>query len=209
LLEAVPDGNGYGTLIVSKTGAARFVGKLGDGTAISYGGPVSVSGRWPIHALLDRRRGAIFGDLFFRDTANSDLDGTLKWVNASDAAKQMLVEIPVHGSRYNKPSRGEAWLTPPDFWVTIGGGNLASPVAPQLLSLPEIGKSNSLTVVGEDRLTIKFDLKSGLFSGMFTNPETRAPQNFSGAVLLKMGTGYGVFTGKKAGVGFVDLQPQR
>ena len=45
-----PQGDGYGTVTVDKKGNAKFVGKLADGSAVSYSNALSRTSEWPVFA---------------------------------------------------------------------------------------------------------------------------------------------------------------
>ncbi len=49
---AAPQGTGYGTIAVSKAGLVRLAGTLGDGTAISAGGPLTAAGEFSVYIPL-------------------------------------------------------------------------------------------------------------------------------------------------------------
>ena len=75
-----PVGIGSGRVTLSRLGAAHFVGRLGDGTAISAGSTLSQGRVWPFYAALYGRLGSISGAVTLdRTQAATDLSGTLEW----------------------------------------------------------------------------------------------------------------------------------
>src|SRR5207244_3644227 len=67
---AFPQGDGYATMTVTEAGTATVNGKLGDGTAFSFGGPIHGDGTLPFYVGLYTstypQRGSVMGTIAFR-----------------------------------------------------------------------------------------------------------------------------------------------
>src|SRR5262249_11025938 len=73
--DAVPGGNGFGTVTVNIAGKLQFSGTLGDGTKVSQGTTVSTFGQWPLYVSLYSGGGAILGWFTFTNESAGDLRG--------------------------------------------------------------------------------------------------------------------------------------
>ena len=74
---SVPQGYGYSTLTVTKTGSGRLQGVLGDGTKIKSIVPVSAIGTWPLYNALYKNHGSCLGWITL--STNSAIDSTVDW----------------------------------------------------------------------------------------------------------------------------------
>ena len=86
----VPQGTGYATLTVSKTGGATMAGKLADGTAFTAAGPLvggTMGDQFVLNVPLPYRsvmtkgaKGLLAGALTFEPLTGSHLDGSVGWM---------------------------------------------------------------------------------------------------------------------------------
>ncbi len=80
-----PVGIGFGRVTLSKVGAARFVGKLGDGTPVAAGSILSQAHVWPFYASLYKGLGSIGGPVTLdRSQPATDLTGNLAWARPTN-----------------------------------------------------------------------------------------------------------------------------
>ncbi len=202
-----PVGIGYGRITVSVTGLAKFVGKLGDGTAVSCGAVISEGGAWPFFAAVYGKKGSISGEVTF-DLTNPDHDlaGTLDWFRPTPARPSGVHgdgfgfgQSQIVGALYPKPAVGRTFLNPTD-----GAGilTLEAPVAhlrnhpdlPAFISDPinvSVDAANKVTFPDAPApapaplgLKVTISRATGLFTGSFKDPaQNNKSISFSGAIV--------------------------
>jgi hypothetical protein len=201
---SLPGGNGYGTLTVSKTGAVKFAGKLGDGIPVTLSGSLDSNGVWPFLFVkaAGRKAGAelLLGSVAFPPAA-SGTAGTLTWyrtANMNDPAYPggFSTTIPFVAAPYAAPPVNYTSAT-----VTFSGGDLVT----ALIEPIGINSHGLVTPGGATPFTLKFTSKSGLFSGSF--PDYGTVRSFSGAVLQSGSYGMGLFEEKSGQTGSVVIEP--
>lgn len=208
-----PFGIGYGRVTVGPTGLAKFAGKLGDSTNLSFGTLISKSGVWPFFASLYKKRGSISGSVIFDSTQpGHDLLGTLEWFRPGPLPGK--VAKGVHGDGFAGQceligARFEKVVGVTQFLAGSGRSGIFSLDAPEARNskgtllpafttnpepgLPDdptatLGVDNKLTV-SDAALGVKCKVKAstGLFSGSFEEFEAPLGKNvtykFSGAVV--------------------------
>ncbi len=76
-----PQGSGVGQITVSASGVVKIVGKLADGSAISYANALSVNGEWPVFIPLYAKKGFVTGNVAFDDQQlESDASSVVTWL---------------------------------------------------------------------------------------------------------------------------------
>ncbi|HYF36654.1 MAG TPA: choice-of-anchor D domain-containing protein, partial [Prosthecobacter sp.] len=73
--DAFPQGHGYVTLLVGKTGTAAIAGKTADGNGITFSTTVGPDGEIMLHQMLHKNTGSLQGMTF--------VDGSLDWFSAN------------------------------------------------------------------------------------------------------------------------------
>ncbi len=198
---AVPAGNGYATLRVSKSGQGRLTGSLADRSSFSVGGSFGVDSAMTIYAPLNGGVGVLAGTLRIAPTEISDLDGTVLWVKqAAFATDALLVAC-----RFEPPAKGETILD-----VAAGEnnatifleGDLVEPVT-QPVTLDSANRV-SLSASLLEGLRLKVNPATGTYSGSFVHPETGAKARIGGVILQKQNAGFGYFHGTQAS-GYTSL----
>jgi hypothetical protein len=221
----VPQGTGYATMTVAKTGGVTMAGKLADGTAFSTSAVLlggSAGNQCVIYDTLTYpsvttkgAKGLLIGNLTFDSIpGSSDLNGTLEWVKPqqSKGAYQAAIDtsLNVIGSAYTAPARGGSVL--PGF---TSGTLTLSDSAALVLPASALIKTGTLTSVnaflitnsGTDNTKVTITPSTGVFSGSFLYPGQTKTTAFGG-VLFQDGTnGAGFFLGPN-GSGNVELTPQ-
>jgi hypothetical protein len=187
----VPNGDGFGTVLVTPQGGIRFAGSLSDGTKLTFSGLLCRQRQWPLYIPLYSGQGLILGWIGFADLATSDLSGTLAWLKpqsfqAAANANGFTYEIPAVGSFFN-PNLSNYVNRPMQFRASGSTGEFTN-----LLSVASNGKLVGTTNGGFD-LTIT--LSQGLFKGKVVDPAARVSRPFRGALLQKTATGYGTLFG--------------
>lgn len=183
----LPEGTGYAVASVTAAGQVKLVGKLPDGTAFSFGSLLSHEGEFPFYAAPYKKKdGYVGGKVAFAEEAVSDFAGGLLWQlpqredTPSPSGPQTLLALT--GARF----------TPPAPRTTV-----APFVAeqPSLLIFENSELSTSVTISERNKVTIpvppaeKMKLKitsaTGLFTGSFLAPGTRAKTSFGGVIYQK------------------------
>jgi hypothetical protein len=212
----LPQGIGYAILTVSKTGAVRLAGVLGDNTRMSRGGTLSKDGRLSIYEGLYRgKQGGIIGRMTFASKPGiSDAEGTLHWFKPAATTDKLfpagfVTTTAVVASRYIAPRRGVFALN------GLEGSAGRATVAFSQGNIVPFGKSISIsrshrvavTSPAEDRLGISISPSAGTIRGSFRLPGARAATAFRGVLLQQSGKGFGLFIGPGQS-GKVELAPE-
>ena len=76
---SLPQGDGYATLTVSKTGTATWAGKTADGTGFTFATVMAADRHIPLHAMLYKNTGSLQGECF--------INGTTLLIGGGDATR--------------------------------------------------------------------------------------------------------------------------
>jgi uncharacterized repeat protein (TIGR03803 family) len=207
----LPQGYGYGTLTVSRTGKGSLRGVLGDGTKISGTAPVSLIGTWPFYDLLYSKKGFSLGRIAF--TGTNVIDAALDWQKPPVTSDRFYsggftTLVSLAGAAYLKPnsSTNSAGLSVAGTnVVTLGGGNLVS----NLVATVVVDALGNVTVPtpGSDKLALFVTPQSGAFGGSFVDPAlNKKPIFFNGQLVQTNHFGGGLFLGTNE-TGFVTIIP--
>ena len=206
----VPQGFGYGTLTVSKTGNGRLSGVLGDGTTIKATVPVSGFNTFPFYNVLyGKKLGACIGLITL--STNVPLDATLNWIKPQTAKDQFyptgfVTVVTLSGAKFVKPSNGGPSVAG-NAQVVLGGGNTPSNIVKNVVI-----SSNGLVTVSSpasDQLVLSIVPTSGQFLGSFFNTAINKRVPFTGLLVQTNNvgdSGAGFFRGTNQ-TGFVILGP--
>jgi len=215
---AFPQGNGWAKLTVAKTGIAKAVGKLVDGTPFTCAQPLSPANEWPLYVAIYKGKGSISGVVSFRDvTEQNDADGLdLRWFKPASLTDKTYrdgwgmdgILTDLYASKFVPPAIGSgqsALLLP---------GNVAPTIAKNAtLELNDGGFSDlvSLDVSISDKSKVSFILptslekpkvtinsKTGGITGSFIHPVSLKRTAFSGVIFQKQQYGSGYFLGAPA-----------
>jgi PKD repeat protein len=208
-LENVPQGDGFGTVLIKAPGTVQVSGVTGDGQKFKQKVPISKYGTWPLYVPLYGGLGAVFGWVTHSNiVAVSDLDGSLHWSKPSSPADALYPagfadNIGLVGSEYVRPLPGRNVIAVSDAndnaLVTFGLGGLPS-IQRNLVTL------TAGNVVLSTNLTLKITTSTGLFKGSFRRAENGSRVRFQGAILQKQNFGSGLFLGTNES-GFVTFEP--
>lgn len=197
----LPLGPGYGTFILGKTGTAKFVGKLGDGSRIVIAGSVAQDGALPVHLPL-YKTGLLFGEVYFRSmVAPTDLEGTLRWRKLNDRPKDRAyaggfdTTATVAGSFQVKPPLDERVLNLPTGTIEVGGGNIAE--ADWFTRSFGMNTRNFVQILnpGADGIKLVLNPVTGAITGRFILPGSKKAKTFAGVLLRKQNRAAGLFIG--------------
>jgi hypothetical protein len=212
---SLPQGSGYASIVVSTGGGAAVTGRLADGTPYSAVGHVANDGSLSLYCVPSGapRGSTLTGELVFRSTDASDLDGVLTWTRAADAAVQLYpagfsTALPCIGSHYSEPAPATGLLamdvSPGTATAAFAAGDLA-----QAISVPvAINRADKviMTVPGAPDVSMAINPASGTVAGTFVMPGSKLVRTVRGVVLQKQQTAYGYFLGIDQG-GCFSLTP--
>ena len=203
----IPQGIGYGTLVVATTGRGRVTGVLADGTKINVTVPLSKHGTWPLYDLLYKNHGASIGWVTL--ATNHTLEATVDWFRPSLPTSAYFPDgfttnVALIGHEYAPPSAYNSPSATPHRQISLGGGNLANNIVKSVY-VYNVGNVVVLSPNSEN-LKIKLDPATGQFSGSFTHPQLNKTVNFNGSALQFDGTWAGYFLGADSS-GYVIVQP--
>lgn len=195
--DSLPQGYGYGTVMVSKSGTVKLALRLPDQSSVSQSSVLGVDGRWPLFAQLYARKGWISGEIQHGDGVTTpEIAGEAVWVKPKTKGTYLpgdwMTNLGVIGSRYDKPTSGRmlfpglAGGTTNLCSLTWGIGVLDVPLLIQG-SLDERHRF----VSGEAGVVLKFNAGNGLFSGTTLNPATAKPLRHAGVILQGQRMAYG------------------
>jgi hypothetical protein len=188
-----PQGNGYGTVSVSRSGQLLFKGTLADGTQISQTTTISAEGQWPLYCSLYGGQGQILGWVDFTNTARSDLSGDLTWIKlpgarAKDYAAGFEFTPVLEGSHFTAGSAPAPVLDFSAGVLILTGGGLPA----GLTNYFTVGPND--TLLNGNRVTLWFSASSGLFRGTATSPDVgQTVLSFRGVFMTKENYGSGYF----------------
>ena len=211
--DTYPQGDGYGSITVSTAGVVKIVGKLADGTAVSYSNALSTDRTWPLFVQLYSKKGFIGGLVTFDDSQpQSDASALdVKWLKPAGLPKQKLypngwadtIKTDFFASKFVVPGKpgntgtvlgqdvaAAASATTANIVVTVADGGLTSEVSTDA-SLD--AKSKVTPINATNGLKAKFVATTGAFSGSFTHPVTNKAVSYTGVAFQKTGTASGYF----------------
>lgn len=219
-LEEFPQGHGYLTATVSKTGIMTWKGKLADGTAISGSNPLTTEESWynwvyvPVYQVLYRTKGSIDGWMrlshAYQAAQNVWIDGAFGWVkHAQPGSKERLYKDGIVyscffvGSKYYPPAKnrlvGDLPQTEDNLQCRFTSFGLAATIS-QSLTLPLSHKISVKTQTNTAPLkSLTITPGTGVFKGTFVlkDPDPTAPSrqltrtvNFEGVLNHEGGFGF-------------------
>ncbi len=199
-------GYGYGTARITRTGALRLEGVLGDGAPFSSGTYITEGHDTVLHIPLYEDKGFIGGTVHFDESeSGSDFSGALSWSRPVRPTAQRYISgfsrpVTLLGSRFIVPAAGANLLSVTDARLVFEGGDL-----PTLASINvRLGVRNTIAPVLPVGGGFKTRLvtATGNFRGSFNGGQT-----FSGIVFQKASIAIGQFPSPDR-VGSVRLEPR-
>ncbi len=207
LAAAMPQGDGFGSVVVNEKGQVKLSGQFADGSKLpTFSTTLSNTNFWSLWVPFKSGNGALAGRIQFRDVANiSDLDGSgLLWFKPQDLKKPIYpggwpkgITTNLVGSRYVPnaavakcldPSLDPSVKHPANLLLT--GGNISG-----------AGLTKALTLDGkkiepaDPNVVLTLTTTSGFYKGSFLHPVTHTKATMQGAVLQKQKMGSGFFFG--------------
>ncbi len=209
---AVPNGNGYGTIVVNSSGRVTFSGRTAEGTAISQSCNLAKFGDWPLWTSVTEGRQELMGWVQLNRQANPNVRSDSLWwskIPGADAryAQGYFLLLTGVGSFWAPPANG------PVIGFTSGtssffGGELVTNGIPFWDSLRVSGnKGVSFSVPNSpEQVTLSISRNTGVVSGSFRNPLTREKLKIQGVALPQQTAARGYYLGQKAS-GYFSLTP--
>ena len=195
-----PEGAGFGALKIDKLGRVSLTGVLGDGTKVSSKVALGPDGFWPVSIPLQAGQALIQGWLSLNATNSSSniLSGNLTWLAPSDSRTKRLLYpdgftnvVEVLAAPYVRPARAGRILPLTQTALTFQGGDLAA----SFTNSVSLGEGSRVENLGDNPLTLVFNLGNGLFNGTVTDPVSQHSFRYSGAVLQDRAEGWGQLLG--------------
>jgi plastocyanin len=203
-----PQGDGFGTVTVNRSGLLQFSGTLADGTKVSQSSAVSSDGEWPLFVAFPGSRGSVLSWVNLGTTSTNALSGDVTWIrtpstkaygsgSSGSAAPQpfaagFMVVSALTGFPYVRPASGSPILGFTDGRLVFTGVDLTS-----LITNDVVLNSNSrITNLSSNKLTLSFNLQTGTFRGTVADPNLSSKRYaFSGVALQTTNVGRGYFLG--------------
>jgi len=187
--QAVPDGNGYGTLTVDGAGAIHVAGSLADGTPFSDATVLTGSGQCPLYIPLNG--GFVLGWMTFCNTATEDLNGSLIWSKAATAKNAgFTVAASISGSTYTAPAPGQPVLNLANGQLVLQSANAGATSTNSV-----IVSGTGATSPTDKNIRLSFVDRTGQVNGTASDPATSKSIAFKGVVLQKQDIAAGYFLG--------------
>lgn len=218
-----PQGIGYGKVTIGKVGTVTFVGKLGDGSAVTASTTLvkltSGAVSFPLHIALDKSLGNVSGTVLYDNTqTTTDLTGTLEWaepVSGGVEPQTFNGQISLQGSLYTKPATGTRVI------FESGAGSAALTLAAPLFSKPTttpakvppsalgpmtfpvslttantlgpVDPQNPVDLAVAKQVKLKINATTGLITGSYYDPVFKRAVLIFGAASRKANMAGGVF----------------
>lgn len=210
---SVPQGNGYAAIVVNAGGGATVAGRLADGTPYSATGHVANDGTLALYFIPSGAPAgsSVSGQLTFRSTSVSDVDGTFSWTRMPKIGDLFYpagfaAQLPSVGSRYAAPVAGLQPMdaSPGPATAGFGDGNLA-----QTINVPVVvSQTNKVSMVtpGLPDVTLGINPVSGVVVGSFLLPGGNLASGVRGIILQKQQAAFGYFRGTNQ-FGYFSLTP--
>jgi len=201
---SVPQGTGYATLTVDKTGGGlRMTGKLADGTTFTTSGVLVSDGIGSNEFILFdpslySGKGLLAGEVTFESLGYSDCDGTVEWMKPASTKTGYYkagfdTYLGFFGSIYAAPAHGDRALDLTSAFFDLSGGGLSNLIEDPVTLLP----NNTVTVTDSANVHLKLKLNAltGMFSGSFIPPSTTKAVTFGGVLYQDESQANGFFLG--------------
>jgi len=211
----LPQGYGYATLNVAKSGIGTLTGLLCDGTPISETAPVSQSGLWPFYLVQFNASAPKFFITLYQNALPLSYEylygnpgACISWVTLTSSNATGVVDwFILKGKGYSATNttltlEGAPYTTGPllnNTWtMSFSGAGLTTTNLPVVLSAT--GK-----VVGANPLTLKVTPSTGQFSGSLVPKAGGKAIPFTGLLLQNQSAGYGLFQTTNGTTGWLKI----
>jgi uncharacterized repeat protein (TIGR02543 family) len=191
----LPQGAGFASLVITKSGRATLVGDTADGAAFAYAHQMAENDTLPIYIASSLK--TLSGSLTIAATSVSDLQGTLHWTRAAIATARIhpaafATDLPVVGSAYVRTAANAASPTQAtDQQLLLAEGGLSAPV----MQVATLNRAGQLVFSGPvlPGLQAHINAVTGTYGGSFVHPVTHALSPIHGVLFQKQNAGFGFF----------------
>jgi hypothetical protein len=196
---SVPNGSGYGAVVIQKGGQLTFKGRAADGSAVSQSCGLSRSGDWPLYLRANQNRGRMIGWLTVTNQAGGSISGgKVAWVKDAGAdelyPQGFSLALQPKGSTYIKP------ISTPILAMTNGvagffGGDLSGEHAATWDFVKVVLKppANFQAEEGAEGVRLSINKSNGSLTGSFINIATGVRTPIRGAILQQQNSAHGYF----------------
>ena len=197
-------GNGIGTLSVTRSGDVNWTMTLPDGTKSNQKTTLSQDGSWPMYAAPYKGGGVVIGWMQFSNSASDGFTGQCVWVKPVGAASPysggLTNTVTILGSNYKAPPL--AYRSFGASQIIFNDGGLASAITNSVMW----GLNNKLINQGPAKMSLSLTTATGLFKGTVVDPASGKSVPFQGVLYEKDNVGLGYFpAGDQSGT--VSLAP--
>jgi hypothetical protein len=161
-----PQGQGFGTAIVSSNGIVTLKGTLADGRPVSQTTALSQTLQWPLYAVGSGGKSSILGWVTFLGGSSSHpFSGRIKWTKKPVAGSKLYPagftnNTTIFGSQYLPPPPNTQIISGSNWTGTFEGGDFGTTGHTFTLDA-----NNKLSGPPDAGFTLKFVPATGLFSG--------------------------------------------
>lgn len=190
---SLPQGDGYATLTVSKTGTATWAGKTADGTGFTFATVMAADRHIPLHAMLYKNTGSLQGECFINGTTLdlvSDATTAFDWnkipqpLSSTDRTYKggfILHPLELFGGKYT-PNHLYNF-----FNLTVSPTSLIMDFSETALSAFQVPFTIATpNVVGvpanPSSATLKIDPLTGIYTGSFKTGSPAVTASFTGVI---------------------------
>lgn len=197
---ATPQGNGYATILVNRTGTIASLGRTGDNRPFSSSTYLANDETTiPVYGGI-RPNGSIYGDVIVNSPASPVIDpdaatGVLHWFLAKDLKRALFpkgvnLNVLIRGARYTEPAKESPVLSVSTAGfngnITVSGANLRTPRTERasITKRPSAGRYD-FQFDDAKRLDAVLTVtpRTGVFLGSFYNPTTRRDHRINGVFI--------------------------
>jgi hypothetical protein len=194
-------GHGYLSISIDKKGGVRGLGALADGSKLSFssfaqvqmyfdGAQEVVMPMIPFFAALDSHGSTFAGTLPIDTTippGSANIFGFAHWTRSATAVAPLVVDpfdldLQMSGAEFDSPPKKQI-LEP--FGNSAENGYLSISLAPISIESGftlSTGNIATLDLPNSQKVTLKIDVATGLFSGTCLDPSGQTPRTFGGVM---------------------------
>jgi uncharacterized repeat protein (TIGR03803 family) len=191
---SLPQGDGYATLAISKTGVATWAGKAADGIGFTFSTIMAGDLSIPLHAIMYKNTGSLQGECFINATTLdlvSDVIPAFDWykipqplvvIDRSYKGGFLVHPLELSGGKYT-PNNIYTFLgltgAPANLTMDFSEAGLTSFTVPFTIATP-----NTVNVpTNSSTATLKIDPKTGIYTGSFKSGSPTVTSSFTGVII--------------------------
>ncbi len=195
---AIPGGDSYASLTVSKAGSATLSGKLSDNFPISQTVAIAEDGDIPMYIPLNSGKGSLYGWLHLNGNPATNVSGNVSWIRPPLPPSS---KIYTNGFNFDTTALGEVYKQPAAgvrvIAMTSGIAYFSGPDVPAFTNTVFLTTANTMTNTPPSANGLAFSLikSNGFFTGTVFVPNTLRRISYQGIFLQQSGEGFGFFPG--------------